>query len=306
MAWKYAQFINCSDKQGSRPCGVCPSCHKIARLIHPDLHFSFPVNRSKVRPSVKNMICDEYMDLWRRAFLQNPYMTEQQWYHTLEIDNKSGIVSVAEAESLMRKLQFRALEASYKILILWLPERMHEAAANKLLKLIEEPPQGTYFFLVTENPQRILPTIRSRCLNLWVPPLKTEEEERFYGQTDNPSFAPLFDRLMEYCMRFMPYSLVTWSEQLAAMDKEVQKAFVLFSIERIRACLMLSLGQDALAFLKEDPARFRTWASRLPSGFYEAAYACCNRALLELDRNVNAKSIFCTLAFDFSYLCKKS
>lgn len=156
LAHAYAQFINCEAKLADDSCGQCNSCRKYAKIIHPDLHFSFPFfAKGKEETSVT------YMEEWRAAFLKNPYLSLEYWRGQLEADNKQANINIAEAHDIIKKLSLKAFEAEYKILIMWLPEYL-DTQGNALLKLIEEPPEKTLFLLVSENQDRILNTIISR------------------------------------------------------------------------------------------------------------------------------------------------
>jgi len=171
QALSLAGYILCSDKkEDGSACGTCPSCRKTKNAVHPDLHFIVPVNRSAGISAARQPVTDDFLDLWRSSYLENPDITEQEWYKKLEIENKQGAISAAEAGNILRKLQFRSFEGGARVIIIWLPERMHPAAANKLLKILEEPVPGTYFLLVSHRPDQLLPTIRSRCMLIQVPP----------------------------------------------------------------------------------------------------------------------------------------
>jgi DNA polymerase III subunit delta' len=160
MAIAYAQYISCESKKSEDSCGICPSCQKYEKLIHPDLHFAFPVvttEKVKSKP-VSSMFLTE----WREAVLANPFMNLFSWLEFIGVENKQGNISVEESHEILRSLSLKTYEAEYKIMIIWLPEKLHISAANKLLKIIEEPPEKTLFLLVSENYEAILPTILSR------------------------------------------------------------------------------------------------------------------------------------------------
>ena len=186
FALALAQFVNCREPQESDSCGTCPSCHKYQKLIHPDLHFVFPVSSSNAlsESEKKGPISDYFLPAFRELALANPYFTEQALYDAIGIENKSGLISVNEAKRIFEKLSLRAAEGLWKTMIIYLPEKMNLEAANKLLKLLEEPPQGTLFLLVAHNPERLLSTIRSRCQLIALKPLSREERRRTAGGRD--------------------------------------------------------------------------------------------------------------------------
>ena len=178
LAIAYAQYISCQNRGENDSCGVCSSCHKFEKLIHPDLHFVFPVNETKKKDEDEKSASrqsDAFIRQWREAILFNPYISESQWYETIGLENKLGIINTAESSEVIKKLSLKSFEADYKTMIIWLPERMHINASNRLLKLIEEPPPKTLFLLITENMGALLSTILSRTQIVKILPLKREE-----------------------------------------------------------------------------------------------------------------------------------
>lgn len=302
-------------------------------LSHPDIHFCYPVNRGKEHSATTPLLSTAFAGAWRTAYGENPYLTEQDWYRALKIDNKQGIISAAEAEDIIRKLQFTPFQAQNNILIVWLPERMHAAAANKLLKLVEEPPQNTYFFLVTEAPHQIITTIRSRCLHIWVPPMDTEalaahlqtelpqpaEEALRLAKLSGGSLSKarelaqeagedqvipaLFRELTEHCLQRKPFQLLLWSERAAALGKEMQKQWVSHALDRIRAYYMLSLGVPELAYLSpQETERGLALNARLLPEAHQKARTLLDKATEDIERNISGKLVFGTLALDFLQL----
>jgi DNA polymerase-3 subunit delta' len=160
LALAYAQYVACTGEKGKDSCGKCPSCMKFARLAHPDLHFSFPVNTT--RKIVKDPVSDDFINEWRELLINNPYFRASGWYNHIGLENKQGLINKKEGDSIVRKLSLKPYESDYKIMVIWLPEKMHSSTANMLLKLIEEPPVNTLFLLVSEDPGQLLPTISSR------------------------------------------------------------------------------------------------------------------------------------------------
>ena len=177
MAMAYAQYVSCENKSENDSCGICKSCDKYQKLIHPDYHFVFPVIKSK---SYQEPVSDNYLVQWRELVGKSAYFSLNDWLNTLEVGNAQGQISVNESSEVIRKLSLKSFESDYKIMIIWLPEKMHPAAANKLLKLIEEPPAKTLFLLVSDEPDRILPTILSRCQLVKIPAFSEEEIVTIY------------------------------------------------------------------------------------------------------------------------------
>lgn len=168
LAFAYARYVHCTNRGENDACGVCPSCNKYNKLIHPDLHFVFPIY--KVAKSKKET-CDDYLPEWREFNLQKDYFSLAEWMSFIGSENAQGLIYARESNEILRKLTLKTYEAEYKIMIVWLPEKMNEECANKLLKIIEEPPSKTLFLLVAEQTERILPTILSRAQRINVRPI---------------------------------------------------------------------------------------------------------------------------------------
>ena len=154
LALAYARYISCTNRGATDACGVCPSCVKFSKLVHPDVHFVFPV--------VKSGRSDDYIVEWRRMVLNNPYFNLNHWLNEINAENAQAVIYTKESDEIMKKLSLKSSEGGFKITIIWLPEKMQLACSNKLLKLLEEPPEKTVFLLVSEAPDLILPTILSR------------------------------------------------------------------------------------------------------------------------------------------------
>ncbi|MFZ4724590.1 MAG: ATP-binding protein [Paludibacter sp.] len=172
LAIAYAQYICCENRSEKDSCGVCPSCVKYKKMAHPDLHFVFPV----IKPTGKSsVICDDFISEFRSMVLQNPYFGINDWYARISDDAKQGLIYSNESEEILRKLSLKTYESEYKIMIIWLPEKMHNTCANKLLKILEEPPEKTVFLMVSNEPEQIITTILSRSQHVHVPRLKDDE-----------------------------------------------------------------------------------------------------------------------------------
>ena len=172
LAIAYAQYICCENRSEKDSCGVCPSCVKYKKLAHPDLHFVFPVIKPGNRTSV---VCDDFIAEFRAEILKSPYFGLNDWYATISDDAKQGLIYSNESEEIIRKLSLKTYESEYKIMIIWLPEKMHATCANKLLKILEEPPEKTLFLLVSNEPDKIITTILSRTQHIHVPKLTDDE-----------------------------------------------------------------------------------------------------------------------------------
>lgn len=330
FALAIAQYINCKNRSNLDSCGSCPSCLKIQKSIHPDIHFAFPVNTSsKVSKSDKNPVSDLFLPIWREMIAKSPYFTESQLYNEIGIDNKSGNISAYEAKQIINKLVLHPYEASHKVMIIWMAERMNLVAANKLLKLLEEPSPDTIFILISNNPDKLLPTIISRCRAIKIPPMdisqlakiledKTSSKDRAaicaklsggsYGkalqlidyQEESAESEELIISIIEAGLRKNFEEMYPLWNKLADLKKEKQKEFCIKSEEVLRRLLMIKNGLNDIAFIEEESfERFTTLASKIKDDFFPKAVAALDKTLSAIESNVNSKLTFCDLCNRF-------
>lgn len=284
LALAMAQYLACHERHEEDSCGVCPSCIKFGKLVHPDLHFVVPVLKTGGMSAPP--ISDDYGATWREAFLANYYITENQWYESLGAENKQGIINVKESESIIRKLGFKPYESEYRMVVIWLPEKMNQPAANKLLKLIEEPPARTLILMVSENTDKILTTILSRTQLFYVPPIAETEIRKGlmqYEQADqqlvedavkkaNGNYSTalqalwqdetelrnfeLFTELMRLCYARDIIQINSWVERIAALGRERLKQLIDYSLGLLRENFMLHLENDQLNYMSAREAEF--------------------------------------------------
>lgn len=171
LALAYAQYIFCENKGQTDACGTCPACVKFAKLSHPDLHFVYPI----IKPTGKtNTVCDDFINQFRPYLIEHPYLNVNTWYEEIGGAGKQGLIYSNESEEILRKLSLKTYEAEYKVMIIWLPEKMHNTCANKLLKILEEPPAKTIFLLVSNTPDEVITTIQSRTQRINVAPIEAK------------------------------------------------------------------------------------------------------------------------------------
>ncbi|MCF0163859.1 MAG: hypothetical protein HUJ92_01145 [Bacteroidales bacterium] len=339
-----SQYINCTHGDGaggglfgfeptaladdSDSCGECPSCKKHQKLIHPDMHFAFPVNSSSslTEQEKKRPVSDMYLKQWRALFLQNPYFIEQELYAAIGIDNKAGIISVNEGKAIIEKLSLKPYEADYKTMIIYLPEKMNEEAANRLLKLIEEPPTGTIFLLVSKEPGKLLPTILSRCQIIRLSPIDSNliaglledngvsqgEDAKMianiaagsYGKAlkiaaeheDENEFASLLDKIFDAAIRKSLPDMIPLAESTAELGKEKQKEFCLTGENYIRKIAMFARGVSSISYTTQsEHEHFASLAKSVKDDFYEKGFNAFEGALRAVESNVNSKLIFSDL-----------
>lgn len=283
MAIAYAQFINCPNRTETDSCGTCPSCKKFQKLIHPDLHFVYPVVKT---PKFKEPVSDNYITQWRACVLSNPYFNLNMWYKSIDVDNAQGNIYVHESSEIIRKLNLKTFESEYKIMIIWMAERMNVQCANKLLKMIEEPPPKTLFVLITENEEQILPTIRSRTQLLKFPgidkqpmveaiaqmPLSEGKNVESIAHMAKGNFITALDLLQPneekafYFEQFASIMRITykrdwdgmfsWTENMAGIGRERQKSFLSYCMRMVRENFVMNFKRPNLVFLNNEEKGF--------------------------------------------------
>ncbi len=334
LAMAFAQYISCQDRGAEDSCGVCPSCVKYEKLIHPDLHFVFPVIRKGSADPVSTL----FMDKWRELVLGSPYFNLTMWLSHIGVGNEQGLIYASEAAEIIKKLSLKTYESDYKSMIIWLPEKMHPATANKLLKMIEEPPDNTLFLLVSEEPDMVLPTIMSRCQFVRIPgigvkPLSEAIAGKFNIDPEKAkSIARLshgnllraeglinedelralnlrnFKELMRLSWQKDIVNLAEWADNLASSGREAQKRFLTFSLGQLRENFMQNLGQDAnnLVYLDGDEQEFAGKFSRyIHKGNIELLSSEFTKAHTHISSNGNAKIIFMDLALKVTVFIRK-
>jgi DNA polymerase-3 subunit delta' len=336
LALAFAQYVSCENKTPSDSCGTCKSCIKYEKMIHPDLHFVFPVVKSKKFPEP---VSDNYISDWREFTGNSPYFTVTEWLDHIDAGNAQGLIPAAEAAEIIKKINLKTFESEFKIMIIWLPEKMHNSAANKVLKMIEEPPEKTLFLLVPDEPDKIIPTILSRCQMIRIPSFRNEDIESHISRIYNLNSEKLSDvsrvangniiRAIELCkseettmktfewfkslMRFAwkrdVISIINWSEEMAVKGREIQKNFLAYALRMLRENLMLTLDQvkNSLVFLTGEEQGFSKKFH--PFINQDNIYALAdefNEAYAQIESNGNAKIIFLDLALKVIKLIPRS
>lgn len=279
---------------------------KVAKLIHPDIHFVFPVTGgSKVSTSEKPT-SDSYMQWFRELALEHPCFTESELYQALGIEGKSGLIAVGEARLILDKLSLTGVEGGWRTVVMFLPEKMNQEAANRLLKIVEEPPQETLFLMITHAPEKVLKTISSRCLSIRVLPPKREFSTALEMTGDGLSPRPneesgeissLFNDLMDALLEKNLLTALEVGESLSALSsREKQKAFCRYAGECLRDVFLLQQGLDRLAGVPDEGMDYyRRLAGTLKRNFPRTAATQLDRAVTLIERNVNQKIIFTDL-----------
>ena len=268
---------------------------RVKKLIHPDIHFIFPV----AGPAKDKPVSEQFIRPWRELLLANPCFYENELYTAIGIEGKQGLISVNEARSILEKLSLSAVEGGYRTVVMYLPEKMNPQAANALLKMIEEPPEKTLFLLVTIQPEKVMTTIFSRCLFLRVRPFSREEDRAVHAEesAETTEMADLFHDLLDAVVRKDLLGALETVDAVADLgSREKQKRFCRVASDGLRNIFLLQQGLPDLADLLGDERPFyQEMAAKLRKNFSRQALAALDRALLLLERNVNQKILFTDL-----------
>ncbi len=302
LALAYVQYLNCSNPQDGDSCGECPSCRQMSKLIHPDVHYVFPVNKGP-KTSDDKPTSESYIKYWRELAVANPYFVEADLQKAIGIESKNGLIAVAEAKSIISKLSLTAVSDGYKAVIFYLPEKMNQETANRLLKMVEEPPEKTLFIFITHAPEKVLQTIFSRCQSVRVMPLTKDEAERvkalnpFDDREEYNQFMDLFSDLMNAIAARDLMAALECGELMSALEsREKQKAFCAFAGESIRKIFMIQQKLPQLADIAEEEMEFySSMAAGCGKGFCTKSISNIEKVVAMIDRNVSSKILFCDL-----------
>ena len=338
LAIAYAQYLNCTSRHDGDSCGVCPSCIKMQQLAHPDLHFVFPVNKQG-KKSGEVVLSADFMPLWREMVEESGgYFTRQEWYDRLDLGKTlRGIISARAADEIIRRLQFKSYESEYKITIIWQPETMNDEAANKILKILEEPWDKTLFLLVSERTDLLLPTIISRTQEVAVKRLQNEdlmelgremvqtgaqideqqllntarlaagdviEWRRLMGGTEDAMRKEAFEKfcsLMRLSYNDKHLELMDWADDVAQLSREQQRSMLLHAARLLRESYMLHAGLGQISYLWGEEAKFcQNFAPFIGNQNIEYLISEIETALRQVSQNGNSRIIFTHFALAVS------
>jgi DNA polymerase-3 subunit delta' len=322
-AFAFVQYLFCNNKQSQDSCGSCPSCLKVSKLIHPDLHIVMPIFLNKEKGIAKS---DDLIKEFREQFIENPYLSLKDWFESIDAENKQPTIPTDEANDIVKKLSYTSYEGGYKIMIIWQPEKMNISAANKLLKILEEPPEQTLFLLVCNNPEQLLATIISRVQQIQFYKLNTDDVvnglmEQFDCQPQAAKQAALlsdgsfrdakillqdvdgdnsylqnFRNFMLISLKFDAIKAVSWIDENSKIGREQQKQFLQYGLEIFRDCLMFNFGSPDLLRHSGDEKEFIVKFSRFVNQRnYEKLLEEFNSAFYHVERNANPKILFMDL-----------
>ena len=339
MALAYAQYVICANINAENT-GENQVCNlKFNTLSHPDMHFAFPVSNSdKVK---SHAVSNHYMEEWRQFVKEQPYGNLFDWYRLIGIEKKQGQIGVDEAHDVVKKLALKSYEGGYKVMLIWMAEKMNIAAANKLLKLIEEPPNKTVFILITEDEEQIIQTIRSRCQILHFPPLAEDamaealvkkgllrEEAMRLAHEANGNFNKALDLMnndsedLVFEKWFVQWvrsafkakgnkaaihELILWSEEVAKTGRETQKKFLHYCLAVMRQAMLINFNAKDLAFMRihVDGFQLEKFAPFVHENNIQNIVAELEDAMYHIERNGNSKIILTDLSIKLTRLLHK-
>jgi len=339
MALAYMQYIVCGNQNGENSGGNGACNLKFDALSHPDMHFAFPVSNSdKVK---SHAVSNHYIEEWRQFLKEQPYGNLFDWYRLIGIEKKQGQIGVDEAQDVVKKLLLKSYEGGYKVMLIWMAEKLNTSAANKLLKLIEEPPEKTVFILITEDEERIIQTIRSRCQILHFPPLAendianaleekglTREEALRLAHEANGNFNKALDLMnndsedLVFEKWFVQWvrsafkakgnkaaihELILWSEEIAKTGRETQKKFMQYCLAVMRQAMLVNFNVKDLAFMQihVDGFNLEKFAPFVHENNILNIVEELEKAMYHIERNGNSKIILTDLSIKLTRLLHK-
>ena len=343
MAIAYAQFINCKNRifdpnssSGGDSCGTCPSCIKFAKLIHPDLHFIYPVART--REVEKDPVSKDFIKTWREVLLEGNFrLNLNDWYQVAGFEKKQGIINADDCSEILRTLSYKSYESEFKVMIIWMADRLYHAAAPKILKILEEPPDKSLFILITENPEKILNTILSRTQSLRFTRLKdddlmkelttglncsAEDAQRVIPLADGNFtravrilkqdedelfFLEKFVQWMRLCYKNDLKETYDFTQIIAKLGREKQKNFLAYTQRIIRNALLINYKNSQLSKLNQEEKDFMVKFGRfINHNNIQRFHDELEKAQMQIDRNANPGILFMDLSMTFTVLLQSA
>jgi len=337
LAIAFAQYLSCENKSENDSCGTCSSCLKYQKLIHPDLHFVFPVIKKKTS---EKPISDNYIKEWREFLSNSVYHGFEKWLKKMGTENQQAGIFAQESEKIIKKLNLKSYESEYKVMIIWMPEKMNISASNKLLKMIEEPPPKTILILVTEDSEKIIKTILSRTQLIKIPKINEQimyesikekyeiedakikeivrtsdgnylQAEELILNNENSSEKEnfsLFAQFMRDAYGLRITELTEWAEKMAKSGRETQKNFLQYALKLLRENFILNISpenQNKVLFLTDNEKNFSTKFNKFihKNNIFQLTNEF-NEAYNHIERNGYNKLIFLDLALKTARLLK--
>lgn len=334
LALSYSQYIFCKNKTREDSCGVCPSCQRVAKLVHPDLHFFYPTTTTKkVKKDPESKL---FAEEWRKYVVESKgYVSLQHWYDFLGVENKQGTIFVRDAAEINRLLSYKAYEGETKIVVIWMVEKLHVTAANKLLKLLEEPPDKTLFLLIAEETDQILTTIKSRTYQVKIPRIAESEllaaltttydrrqadvkdivvtahgnwleAVRLYENAeDEKENFHHFQHWMRLCYRGAVNELIDFCGVIAGIGREKQKSFLNYGLHLMRNTLMFNHHLSKTVRLPAEESEFtRKFSAFVHHNNIGQISSLFEEGIIHIERNGYAQLIFMDTSLQMITLLK--
>ena len=330
LALALTQYINCANRTETDSCGKCPSCLQMQKLMHPDLHFAYPITREK-----DSTTCDTFLPEWRARVTRSPYFNLEQWEKEINQDNKQSTIYTNESDEILKKLSKKAFESEFKVMIIWLPEKMQEDCSNKLLKIIEEPPEKTLFMLVSEEPEKVLPTITSRTQRFFIPPLTEQDIKMALSQqntlsdeqlanvshvangslikaldtlnasSESEEYFTLFVQIMRSCYQRKAKAMKEWAVEITRLGRKRQITFLQYAQRMVRENFIRNLKNPQLNYLNQQEesfsVRFAPFINEKNIAGFLSEFSEAER---HIEQNVSAEIVFFDLALKMTMLIK--
>ncbi|MBL1278996.1 MAG: DNA polymerase III subunit delta' [Fluviicola sp.] len=320
MALAFAQYLFCENKGEKDSCGECSSCLRVDKMEHPDLHFSFPTVQALSNTS------DPFLSDWREQVIEMPYFNLNSWLKRIDPKERKPIISVHESQQIIKKLTLKAFEGGYKVMIIWMAEEMNPQCANKLLKIIEEPPAKTVFILVAESQDYILQTILSRTQKIIFPKIGCDDtieylkskkggapsesivsrskgdlieaQELFSENQGEDANNQLFIQLMRVCYKKNVLDMISWAEDITKTSKENQKQFLKYALHMFRQSILRNYTGDVITRVSEDEDAFlENFAKFITGNNIQSMTESFSDSVYYIERNANTKILFTNLCF---------
>ena len=330
LALAFATYINCQNRN-TDSCGECPSCSKMDKLIHPDVNFVFPVAPT---PKInKEVISDKFIHSWRSSVIESPYITVEDWFEIYGFENKQPNISKDEVRNLVKKLTLKPFESVFKINILWLPEYLHLSTSNAMLKILEEPPGNTLFFIVTNNDQKLISTIKSRVQSFKVKRFLDEDMKKYLSSYRDISEAEvdqaiylsngninkaekyLFVSNSEDLTQLKVWMRACYSQNFQDINNQVEwfntlskikkRTFLTYSLKLMREALVSSIDESLSKISDEEMSFIANFRKTLKQKEFEEIIILLDENIRYLDRNANPKILFLDLSIKIANLFKK-
>ena len=335
LAMAFASYLLCANKADGDSCGHCPQCAMTRKWSHPDLHFTYPVIKAAGTSSDYKPVSDDFAREWHRLLGESPYFTIDHWLREIGAGNQQAIITVRESDEISRKLSLKSSQGGYKVSLIWLPERMNEASANKLLKLIEEPPSQTVFLLVSEEPVLLLETIRSRTQRFDMRAIETQAIEQslidqrgidapqahriarvaagswtkaldlLSAENEEHEFLDMFMKMNRQSFERNIRGMRTWSDDAYDMGRERQRRMLRYFLRMIRESFMYNFRIPELNYMTEEEDNFvRRFAPYVNEANVIEMSDLIAEGIRDIGQNANARIVFFDTALRMTRLLR--